>query len=81
MTCISSGCGTYTFVEVKASGGVKPYKYSIDVYKNGKLVDPIKNSTSNKFYYKYSKGTYKINYTVTDSEGTSKSGTTTTTIS
>lgn len=75
--CTSNGCGDYTYVYINPKGGSGTYTYSYKVYKDEILIGTY---SKKEIYLPYSKGSYKVDYTVTDSEGESVSGTTTTII-
>ncbi|MDD2518411.1 MAG: Ig-like domain-containing protein [Bacilli bacterium] len=77
-TCTNNGCGIYTYIYITPTGGDGVYTYSYTVYKDGSLIGSY---TQKETYLTYSKGSYRIDYTVTDGSGKITSGTSTTTIS
>ena len=60
------------FVEIVASGGSGRYSYNYSVYKDGVYIG---SSTKVKSYFPPKSGTYRIEYTVTDSDGVTFKGT------
>ena len=70
--CDNLGCGKYVFVEIVASGGSGRYSYNYSVYKDGVYIG---SSTKVKSYFPPKSGTYRIEYTVTDSDGVTFKGT------
>lgn len=71
MVCNSSGCGNYTYVYVNPSGGSGLYDISYTVKFNGVLIGTY---TDEETYFNKVAGTFEIEYTVTDSDGDTKSG-------
>lgn len=62
-------------VSIKASGGTGSYRYDIQFYKNGELISQVTNSMSNSITIDGGEAaSYTANYTVTDSNGESFSG-------
>lgn len=82
-TVSSSGATRGIFAEINASGGTGTYTYYyIKIYKNGTLIASTTNTSSNElFIVGHTNGSYTMKYEVRDSDGTIKTGTSTTTIS
>ena len=76
-TIITTSQGTYSGVkaEVNASGGAGNYRYTIVLYKEGQKVAERSNSSVNNTVAYTGNGTYTAEYTVTDAEGNTYSGT------
>ena len=82
-SCGSSGCSRGVFAKVTASGGTGAYTYYyIKLYKDGTLIGTTTNTSSNELFISgYSNGSYTMEYEVRDSDGTVKTGTSSSTIS
>lgn len=82
-TVSNSGASRYLYANVTASGGSGVYTYYyIKVYKDGTLIRSSSNTSINELLLLgHTNGSYTMEYEVRDSDGTIKTGTSSTTIS
>ena len=76
-SCVNSYCVYGALIRLSAFNGKAPYKYTYKLYNSSnKVVSSANNSSDNEFSYTMtSSDTLRLEWTVSDSEGNSKSGT------